>query len=565
MKKQRQFVPENFRADDAESVKKLYTTLLSEDIPLVPARLRDWILRWSELDCVLAEVSARRYVAMTCNTADEKIAKAYSDFIGNIEPLMSDYSDKLCRKMMAHPTLSALEGEFGTWFRKVRVDLELFRKENIPLQTEETQDVQAYQKITAAMSVQDNGETKTLQQMSAFLESPDRNRREEVWKKITERRLQDKDALDDAFEKLFRLRVQIAKNAGCRDYIDFIFKDKYRFDYTPAKCREFHESIEKIVLPLLREIYKRRAAKMKLAELRPWDLACDELSRPPLRPFKNGEELISKCGEIFGRLNPSTAAWFSELQKQKLIDPESRIGKAPGGYQIGFEESSLPFIFMNAAGTDGDIYTLLHESGHSFHQFAMADQPIIAYRDIPSEFAEVASMSMELIGSTDLTPFYSKAADAHRSRANELSEIVWLFPWVASIDSFQHELYSRPGHTRGDRKQIWLSVMDRYDAGVDYSGLEDARAYLWQKQLHIFEVPFYYVEYGIAQLGALQVWARFRKDPEKALNDLFKAESLGCSRPLPELFSAAGIQFDFSPKTIEPLVSDLWDELSKLS
>ena len=304
---------------------------------------------------------------------------------------------------------------------------------------------------------------------------------------------------------------------------------------------------------------------MKLPKLRPWDLACDELSRPPLRPFKNGEELIAKCGEIFGKLNPSTATWFAELQKQKLIDPDSRIGKAPGGYQIGFEESALPFIFMNAAGTDGDIYTLLHESGHSFHQFAMADQPIIAYRDIPSEFAEVASMSMELIGSTDLSPFYAKAEDAHRSRMNELSEIVWLFPWVASIDSFQHELYSRPSHSREDRKQIWLSVMDRYDAGVDYSGFEDARAYLWQKQLHIFEVPFYYVEYGIAQLGALQVWARFRKDPEKALNDLFKAEALGCSRPLPELFSTAGIRFDFSPKTIEPLVQDLWDELSKLS
>lgn len=565
MSKNRFFVPLEFKSDSISEVTTIYTNLLNRVLPPTPADLRAWILQWSELEAVLSEESARRYVAMTCNTQDEEIAKAYAYYIENIDPIMSEFGDKLRQKMMAHPAVSSLEGEFGMWFRSVRVSLDLFRAENIPLETAVNQEIQAYQKITASMSVEDNGETKTLQQMTALLESPDRNRREEVWRKITNRRLQDKEALDNTFDKLFKLRTQIAKNTGSPHFLDFIFKAKGRFDYTPAHCREFHESIEKIVLPYQRELYKRRAKKMNLQALRPWDLTCDVAARPPLKPFSTGVELIEKCGQIFDALHPKTAGWFRDLQNQNLIDPDSRVGKAPGGYEIGFEECGVPFIFMNAAGSDSDIYTLLHEGGHAFHQFGVANQPLVAYHDVPSEFAEVASMSMELVGSTDLSPFYPNAIDANRSRARELSDIVWLFPWVASIDSFQHELYTHPHHSANDRKEIWLSIMDRYDAGVDYSGFEEARAFLWQKQLHLFEVPFYYIEYGIAQLGALQVWAAYKKDPQKALDQLFKAEALGSSRPLPELFKTAGIRFDFSPATIEPLIQQLWDELSKIS
>ena len=560
---QRNFVPNDLNPDDSRAVSALYQSLLQRDIPIDSAKLRQWIMDWSELESVLGEVSCRRYVAMTCNTADENAAKAYTDFVENVQPIMNEYDDKLNKKLVAHPAKNALKGEFGEWFKGVQVSLDLFSPDNIPLETEENKEIQAYQKITGGMSVEFEGKTQTMQQLAAYMERTDRELRERAWRAMWERRLQDKEALDKAFDNLFALRKQIAKNSHCKDYIDYIYLAKHRFDYSPADCEPFHESIEKLVLPLQKEIYKKRAQKMGLDCLRPWDLNVDPLNRAPLKPYRTGDELIEKVDQIFESIHPQAGKWAREMQAKKLIDPDSRLGKAPGGYQIGFDESRLPFIFMNSAETDRDIYTLLHESGHSFHQFALAGQPIFPYRDVPAEFAEVASMSMELIGTSNLKPFYGDDKEAiARSIAGELEDVIWLFPWVASVDSFQHRLYSFPEHTASDRSDIWTEIMDRYDTGVDYSGLEAVRRNLWQKQLHIFECPFYYIEYGIAQIGALQVWANFKKDPKKAIDDLFRAESLGSSRPLPELFAAANIKFDFTPKTLEPLMQVVWDELS---
>ncbi|MBQ3721774.1 MAG: M3 family oligoendopeptidase [Fibrobacter sp.] len=559
----RTYVPENLNVDDTHEVSKLYRHLLQREIPVDSAKLRQWILDWSELESVLGEVSCRRYVAMTCNTADEKAAKAYTDFVENIQPIMNEYDDKLNKKLVAHPAKDALQGEFGEWFKGVQVSLDLFSPDNIALETEENKEIQAYQKITGGMSVEFDGEIKTMQQMAAYMERTDRELRERAWRTMWERRLKDKDALDKSFDNLFAIRKQVAKNAHCKDFIDYIFLAKHRFDYSPADCEAFHESIEKLVLPLQKEIYKKRAQKMGLERLRPWDLNVDPLDRAPLKPYSTGDELIEKVDQIFESIHPQAGKWAREMQAKKLIDPDSRLGKAPGGYQIGFDESRLPFIFMNSACTDRDIYTLLHESGHSFHQFALADQPIFPYRDVPAEFAEVASMSMELIGMSNLKPFYSNDREAiERSTIGELEDVIWLFPWVASVDSFQHRLYNFPEHTASDRSDIWTEIMDRYDAGVDYTGLEAVRRNLWQKQLHIFECPFYYIEYGIAQIGALQVWANFKKDPKKAIDDLFRAESLGSSRPVKELFEAANIKFDFSPRTLEPLMQVVWDELN---
>ncbi len=561
---ERYFVPNDLNPDNEKQISELYRKLLLRDIPVDTAKLRQWIMDWSELNSVLSDVNCRRYVAMTCNTQDEKAAKAYNDFVENIQPVMNEYDDKLNKKLMAHPSKDGLKGEFGEWFKGVQVSLDLFSPDNIPLETEENKEIQAYQKITGGMSVEFEGETKTMQQMASYMEKTDRDLRERAWRAMWERRLQDKDALDNAYDKLFEIRNQIAKNAHCKDFIDYIFLAKHRFDYTPADCEAFHESIEKLVLPLQKEMYKRRAQKMGLARLRPWDLDVDPLSRAPLKPYQSGAELIEKCDQIFESIHPQAGKWARQMQAQNLIDPDSRLGKAPGGYQIGFDEARLPFIFMNSANTDRDIYTLLHESGHSFHQFALADQPILAYRDVPAEFAEVASMSMELIGMSNLKPFYGNDREAiERSTIGELEDVIWLFPWVASVDSFQHRLYNFPEHTASDRSDIWTEIMDRYDAGVDYTGLEAVRRNLWQKQLHIFECPFYYIEYGIAQIGALQVWANFKKDPKKAIDDLFRAESLGSSRPVKELFEAANIKFDFSPKTLEPLMQVVWDELGR--
>ena len=476
MKLPRRFVPENLNPDDEKKVSELYRSLLLRDIPVDSTPLRDWILDWSELNSVLGEVSCRRYVAMTCNTADTQAAKAYADFVENIQPVINEYDDKLNKKLMAHPAKDSLKSEFGEWFKGVQVSLDLFSPDNIPLETEENKEIQAYQKITGGMSVEFEGKTQTMQQMATYMEKTDRGLRERAWRAMWERRLQDKDALDNAFDKLFAIRKQIAQNAHCKDFIDYIFLAKHRFDYTPADCEDFHESIEKLILPLLKEIYKRRAAKMGLEKLRPWDLDVDPMNRPPLKPYSSGAELIDKVDQIFESIHPQAGKWARQMQAEKLIDPDSRLGKAPGGYQIGFDESRLPFIFMNSACTDRDIYTLLHESGHSFHQFALANQPIFPYRDVPAEFAEVASMSMELIGMSNLKPFYGADKEAvERSIIGELTDVIWLFPWVASVDSFQHRLYSFPEHTASDRSDIWSEIMDRYDAGIDYSGLEAVR------------------------------------------------------------------------------------------
>ena len=559
MNRSRTFVPQNFVANNAEKIENLFKQLEQREI-LDTKALRKWILDWSELSSVLAEESSRRYVAITCDTTNKLAAEAYEFFVSNIEPVISEKNEKLQKKLIEHKNSGDLENEFGNWFKAVRTDLELFREKNIPLETKLNLEIQKYQKITGAMNIEYKGETKTMQQMAPYLQSPNREEREEVWRLLTKRRLQDAQDLDKTFDKLFSLRIQIAKNSGYENYLDYIFKAKHRFDYTPQDCKDFHESIEKIILPLQREILSRRAKKMGLPYLRPWDLNCDPQGRKALKPFKTGAELVLKCGKLFSNLNPQFKEWYGILERENLIDASSRLGKAPGGYQITYDESRVPFIFMNAAGTNQDVYTLLHESGHAFHQFAMAKQELFAFRDIPSEFAEVSSMSMELLGAQDLSYFYGEE-DFRRSRIEALQDIISLFPWVAIIDAFQHELYTRPAHTAKDRKEIWLALQNRFDSGVNWSGLEDARSYLWQKQLHLFEVPFYYVEYGIAQLGALQIYANSKKNKNLAMQGLLEAQSLGSSKPLPELFNAANIKFDFSPKTIEPLASMVLEEL----
>ena len=561
----RTFVPSDFIADDPASVTRLYLELEERDLPAEsPAALRHWILDWSEFDSVLREESARRYIAMTCDTRDPKAAQAFETFTAEIEPIAAAKADALKRKLMAHPARVSLQGEFATWLRDVSVALELFRPENIPIETTIALEVQAYQKITGSMSVHFQGEERTLPQMAPFQQSPDRGVREQAWRAVAERRLKDREALDEAFAKLFALRLEVATNIGYQgDFLSYVFKAKGRFDYSPADCRAFHQSIRTRVVPRVRAILERRRQKMGLATLRPWDLDCDPTGREALKPFRTSEELLEKVGQLFRNLHPRLGEWFGHMREFGLIDADSRMGKAPGGYQISLDESRSPFIFTNASGTNGDVYTMLHESGHSFHQFAMAGQPIIALRDTPPEFAEVASMSMELIASTDLSAFYSRE-DAARSRLEAFEDVLLLLPWVAMVDAFQHELYTRPRHTAQERRELWMKLQKDYDTGIDWSGLDLEQAFSWQRQLHLFEVPFYYVEYGIAQLGALQLWANFMKDKDHAFADMLAALSLGSSRPLPELFARAGIRFDFTEACMEPLMEMVETELQHL-
>jgi oligoendopeptidase F len=529
------------------------------------SELEGWILDSGELSAALDEEASKRYIAMTCHTDNAEAEKAYLEFIEQIEPQLKPRQFKLAELYLAHPLRDQLPKQrYAVFDRNTRVQVELYRPENVPLETEEAKLCQAYQKLSGSLTVQFRGEEKTLVQMGRYLEEPDRALRQEAWELVAERRLREADKFEENFEQLLKLREQIAANAGFPNYLQYAFRARGRFDYTAEDCLEFHEAIARKVMPVLRDLQAERRRQLQLPSLRPWDLSVDPLNRPPLRPFEQVGTMISKTQEIFQQLDPGLAKGFKTMQDLHLLDLDNRKGKAPGGYQSTLAESRLPFIFMNAVGLQRDVETILHEAGHAFHALATRPEDLYAYRSAPIEFCEVASMSMELLGNEFLGAFYSPA-DANRARRDHLEGIIEIFPWIATVDAFQHWIYSHPCHTRAERTAAWLGLMDRFGGDVNWTGYEPARANLWHRQLHIFIHPFYYVEYGIAQLGALQVWANSKKDKVRALNDYQEGLRLGGSRPLPELFAAAGCRFDFSEQTVRPLVILVGSELEKLN
>ena len=528
------------------------------------ADLEKWLLDWSELNAALDEEASRRNIAMTCHTDNAEAEQAYLHFIEKVEPELKPRQFELEKLYVAHPQRHHLpKARYEVFDRDVANHVELFRAENVALETEEAKLGQQYQKLIGAQTVMFRGEEKTLVQMGRFLEEPDRALRQEAWELVAKRRLEDEEKCDEIFDELVKLRTQIAKNAGFNNYLEYIFRQKGRFDYTPADCVKFHDAIESEIMPAVREIQTERRHQLKLPALRPWDLAVDPHNRPPLKPFANVDEMVERTQSIFNRLDLELADGFMQMRDMKLLDLDNRKGKAPGGYQSTLSEARVPFIFMNAIGLQRDVETILHEAGHAFHAQATRGEDLYPYRSSPIEFCEVASMAMELLGNEFLEEFYP-SNEANRARKTHLEGIIGFFPWMAVVDAFQHWIYKHPGHTRAERKAAYLGLLDRFGGDVDYSGHEAARGCSWQRQLHIFLYPFYYVEYGIAQLGALHVWANSRQDKVKALKDYKKALALGGSRPLPELFAAAGCKFEFSAPTIRPLIQLAGAELKKL-
>ncbi|MEW6302589.1 MAG: M3 family oligoendopeptidase [Verrucomicrobiota bacterium] len=562
----RQFVPPEADLGNWAHLEPLFNALeLSASRCAAPADLERWLIHWGELSAALDEEGSKRYIAMTCHTDDVDAEQAYLHFVEHIEPQLKPRQFKLEKIYLAHPLRAQLpKARYEVFDRSVQVRVELFREENVALETEESKLEQQYQKLTGGLTVQFRGEEKTLVQMARYLEEPDRALRQQAWELVANRRLQDADKFEEIFEGQLKLREQIARNAGFKNYLEFAFKERERFDYTPADCLRFHDAIEKEIMPALRELQAERKRQLGVDVLRPWDLSVDPLNRPPLRPFENVDQMVERTQQIFDRVDGGLAGGFKTMRDLKLLDLDNRKGKAPGGYQSTLSESRLPFIFMNAVGVQRDVETMLHEAGHAFHALATRAEDLYAYRSAPIEFCEVASMSMELIGNEFLEQFYSET-DANRARRTHLEGIVSIFPWIATVDAFQHWIYSHPGHTRAERTAAWLQLMDRFGGDADWTGYEKARANLWHRQLHIFLHPFYYVEYGIAQLGALQVWANSRRDKARALKDYQAGLALGGSRPLPELFSAAGCRFEFSAQTVKPLVELVRGELTKIN
>ena len=564
--KARRFVPAEIDLGDWARVAPLFDRLEAAGVKCATvAELEGWLLDWCELNAALDEAGCRRYIAMTCHTDDAEAEKAYLHFVEHIEPQVKPRQFRLEKLLAGHPLCEQLPDlRYEVFLRDVRNRVELFREQNVALETEDTKLGQQYLKLSGALTVQFRGEEKTLTQMGKLLEDPDRALREEVWQLVTYRRLQERDRFDEQFEGLARLRAQMAANAGFANYRDYAFRKLGRFDYTPEDCVSYHDAVASEVVPLLRELQARRREQIGVEKLRPWDTAVDPLGRPPLKPFEEVGQMVAGTQRIFDRLDTELAGGMRQMNDLHLLDLDNRKGKAPGGYQQTLAEARLPFIFMNAVGQQRDVEVLLHEAGHAFHALAAREEDLLPYRQSPPiEFCEVASMSMELLGGQFLEEFYPEP-EVIRARRAHLEGIVATLCWVATVDAFQHWLYTHPNHTRAERAGAWDALVVRFGGDVNWSGHEEARSYLWQKQLHIFVVPFYYIEYGIAQLGALQVWANSKEDPADALADYKAALALGGSRPLPELFAAAGCQFRFDAEMIRSLIELVRTELQKL-
>jgi oligoendopeptidase F len=561
----RHFMPQHVDLGIWDQVAPLFDRLEAEAAQCTtPKQLEGWLLNWSEAGAALDEEASRRYIAMTCHTDHPEAEKAYLHFVENIEPCLKPRQFKLAQLYVQHPARKQLsQDRYQVFDRDTRLHVELFRPENVPLETEEAKLSQQYQKLSGSLTVQFRGEEKTLVQMGRYLEEPDRPLRQESWELVANRRLQEAEEFEALFDRLVQVRQQIARNAGFDNYRDYAFRKLGRFDYSPADCESFHQAVQEEIMPVVRELQKERRRQLGLEALRPWDLAVDPLNRAPLRPFEKVEDMVARTQAIFERLDPELAGGFRQMQELHLLDLGNRKGKAPGGYQSSLPEARAPFIFMNAIGIQRDVETILHESGHAFHTLCTRPEDLYAYRSAPIEFCEVASMSMELLGNEFLEQFYP-APEANRARRTHLEGIMTIFPWIASVDAFQHWIYTHPGHTRSEREAAWVELMSRFGGEVDWRGYEAVRARLWHRQLHIFIHAFYYIEYGIAQLGALQVWANSRRDRANALQNYKNALKLGGSRPLPQLFAAAGCRFDFSRPTMAPLVRLVREELAKL-
>ena len=559
------YLPKDFVLTDWASLEPYFKEL--SDRPIEDALgLEKWLKDLSELEAFISEDACWRQIKMTCDTTDKSLEEAFNFFCMEIQPKMQPYADALNKKLMACPFTQSLDKDtYFTYLRAVQKSIDLFRTENIAIQAELSVMQQQYGAIAGKMTITHEGQEYTLQQAAQFLESEDRNIRESVYRKIQERRLEDKTAMHDLFSSLIQKRHQVAVNAGFENYRDYKFVELGRFDYTKEDCYQFHEAVKLHVLPLIDKIYTRKKQKLGLEVLKPWDTEAEPAGTKPLRPFTDGKDLYEKSVACFEQLHPFFADCLKKMYALKHFDLESRKGKAPGGYNCPLAESGAPFIFMNAAGQMSDVTTMVHEGGHAIHSFLSHHLSLSAFKEYPMEIAEVASMSMELFSMDHWQSFFDNEADLNRAKEHQLERTITIFPWIAIIDKFQHWVYEHPAHTIEERTQTWTSILNEFSTGsIDYTGLDEFRAIGWQRQLHLFEVPFYYIEYGIAQLGAIGMWMQYQQNPNAALENYMNSLALGGTKTLPELYQTAGIEFNFSPNYVKNLMDFTNAQLEKL-
>ena len=561
----RKFVPENLVINSWNKIKSLFDDLVNRDISS-GLELEQWMVDQSELSAVLEEDMAWRYIKMNIDTTDKELGEKFSFWIKEISPNTAPYSHKLNLKLVNSPYLKDLDKEkYRIYLRSVKKQIEIFREENIPLFTTMEEKQQEYGAISAKMSIEVDGEKITMQKAAQLLKSTDRDKREEIYNKISSRRLQDEKLLDNLFDELIVLRQKIAENAGFENYRDYMFASMGRFDYTPKDCFNFHDAIAQEIVPIINSFEQRRKNKLGNIAYKPWDTAVDVDGLPPLKPFEGGTELTDLSIECFNRLRPYFGECLATMKSMKHLDLESKTGKAPGGFMYPLYEIGVPFIYMNAVGSQRDLVTMVHEGGHAVHSFLSRDLPLTEFKSTPSEVAELASMAMELLSMDHWDVFYADAADLKRAKLEQLEKSLETLPWVASIDKFQHWIYTTK-HTAQERKIKWLEISAELgNQIIDWEGSENMHANLWQKQLHLYEVPFYYIEYGMAQLGAIAMWRSYKELGEEGLDNYMKALKLGYTKSIGEIYESAGIKFDFSAKYVKELANFIKEELEKLS
>ncbi|SHE82944.1 oligoendopeptidase F [Marinitoga hydrogenitolerans DSM 16785] len=561
-KKPRKFYNKEINLNDWNDVKNELESLLAEEINSVNDLLK-FLEKWSEFDAILSEEMAWRYIRMTCDTKEEN-SKAFNDFYANIISPASEYDFLLKKKFYDSPYRKELKNEsYEHMNRLVSRDIEIFRKENLPLKIKEQELSSKYGEIISKITVEYDGEERTLSQMGIYLKNPDRKIREDAWKLVNNAILEHHEELETLFDELKNIRIQIAKNAGYENFRDYMHDAKRRFDFTPKDLFEFHKSVEKTVVPALSKLNEERRKKLNVETLKPWDTEVD-VDGKILKPFRTEEEFVEKAIKILKRVDSDFAKNIEKMKNSGFLDLINRKGKAPGGYNYPLRETGAAFIFMNAVGIHGNVKTLLHESGHAQHTFYSKDIPISILKDFPSEVAELASMSMELLTLEYLDEYYNNPEDLKKAKREQLEGTLKILPWVMIVDAFQHWIYTNPNHTIEERDNYFGELMDRFNPGIDWSGLDKEKRIRWLRQLHIFEVPFYYIEYAMSQLGAIAVYKNYKENGKEAIEQYKNFLSSGFKYPVKKLYEIAGIKFDFSEKYISELVEFIMDEIESL-
>lgn len=562
-KAKRTFLPNDLKIDKWESIEPFFQDLLKREIKTVED-LKKWLSDSSELDAVLEEDLAWRYIRMTIDTTNEAHSDSYKKFVTDIQPQISPLEDKLNRKLLACQFISELKSEdYLILLKRIKRSIELFREENIPLQAKLAEESQKFGALSAAQTIDFKGEKLTMQKAALFLKETDESVRKEVFTKIADRRREDISKFDDLFDQLLNLRHEVAINAGFENFRDYKLAAMCRFDYNVDDCEKFHASVKSLIVPIVKKIQERNLSQLGKDKFKPWDLDVDPEGKHPLKPFKKGSELLKGTVNMFQRIDPYFAECLNTMNEMEHLDLESKAGKAPGGYNYPLYEIGVPFIFMNAVGSQRDLVTMVHEGGHAIHSFLSRDLELTGFKNLPSEVAELASMSMELLSMEEWDEFYTDQSEFKRAKREQLETVIKILPWIAQVDEFQHWLYVNYSHSREERTQKWNALSQEYGTGlVDWSGFEDIRDSSWQRQLHIFEVPFYYIEYGIAQLGALGVWKNSLENKEKAIQDYKEALRLAYTKSIPEIYATANVEFNFGAEHIKAL-SDFIDEQLK--